>query len=127
MHNACPVFRVEGTPNTRLLISDAGDVRIVGNQRLHLNFGDSDRALEFYLQRVAQGMPDVQLKGFYVADELLSVTQANGLAQRFGRLYPNAPQIVDVTKAANQFGFPASWFNIIESFIIPNSGRIILP
>jgi hypothetical protein len=125
VHNDCPVFRVEGTPNTRLVIAPDGNVNIVGNQRLHLNFGDANRAVEFYLRRISQRMPGVQLKTFAVGDELLELTQKLAVPQIFGRIFPNAPQIVDATIVANQFGFPSSWFNVIESYIIPGTGEIL--
>ena len=125
VHNACPVFRVEGTPNTRLSISPDGNVRITGNQMLFLNFGDAGRAAEFYLKRLSQGMPGVNLKAFLAEDELLEMTQASQVPQVFGRLFPNAPQIVDAGVAANQFGYPSSWFDIIESKIIPGTGQIL--
>ncbi len=110
-----PVFRVEGLPNTRLHISDAGDVTIVGPQRLHLNFGDPARALELYQLRVSQGLPDAQLKAFDVDPQLLDLTQQSAVPQALGQLFPRAPQIVDATKAANQFGFPARWFPAVRT------------
>jgi hypothetical protein len=120
------VYRVEGDPNARLIISDAGDVSIVGDQRLHLNFSEEERALEFFIRRVNQGMPGVKLKAFEVNTELLDLTQSSAVPQLLGKLFRNAPQIVDSTIAPNQFGFPESWFPIIESYVVPGSGRIVL-
>ncbi|WP_425338784.1 hemagglutinin repeat-containing protein [Enterobacter roggenkampii] len=45
------VYRVEGVPNTRVLIGEKGQVTITGETTLYLNFGDKARAQEF-LQNV---------------------------------------------------------------------------
>ncbi|KNC92660.1 hypothetical protein [Trabulsiella odontotermitis] len=41
------VYRVEGAPNTRVLIGENGQVTITGDITLYLNFGDKARAQEF--------------------------------------------------------------------------------
>jgi len=41
------VYRIEGTPNTRVLIGEKGQVTITVDTTLYLNFGDKARAQEF--------------------------------------------------------------------------------
>jgi filamentous hemagglutinin len=54
--------RVEGLPNTRLVIGDHGQVMVLGDRTLFLNFGDKARALEFLAKRVQQNMPGAAVK-----------------------------------------------------------------
>jgi RHS repeat-associated protein len=60
------VFRVEGLPNTRFVIGDAGQVSVAGNdsRMLWLNVGQEARAQEWLAMR--ETMPGVQLKSFQV-------------------------------------------------------------
>ena len=65
------VYRVEGVPNTRLLIGDNGQVTITGNTTLYLNFGDKARALEFFKKRSIQNMDNATIKTFEVPNSVL--------------------------------------------------------
>ena len=125
VHNACRVYRIEGSINQRLIITPDGNVRIVGDDMLFLNFGDELRAEQFYLQRLSQNMPGLQFKTFLADDELLALADNSAVPQSLGRLFPNSPQLVDVTKASYQFGFPYSWFETIEDYIIQGTGYIL--
>jgi len=119
------VYRVEGTANTRLNISDSGDVSIIGDKELYLNFGDEQRALDFYQRRLDQGMQDVSLQSFEVDSDFLDQVRQSAVPQSVGKLFPEQPQAVDVTVANDQFGFPSNWFSIIENHMMPGSGRIM--
>jgi len=47
------VYRVEGTPNTRVLIGENGEVAIVDpHKTLYLNFGDKARAEAYFAQKL---------------------------------------------------------------------------
>jgi hypothetical protein len=117
------VFRVEGPGNERLCIDACGNVSVTGTKTLHLNFGDLERAQSFLQQRLAK-FPDDVIKSFKVptsyVDSLRSMAVPKELAQQF----PNLPIIVDVTKAADQFGLRAAQFEDLVKNIIPGSGII---
>lgn len=52
------VYRVEGAPNQRLFVDDAGNVSIVpgNNSTIWLNFGEAGRAAAYLSTKVAQGL-----------------------------------------------------------------------
>lgn len=56
------VYRVEGTPNTRIVIECNGKVRINGSTTLYLNFGNKARVLESFEKRGAKNMDGVTIK-----------------------------------------------------------------
>ncbi|HYE05104.1 MAG TPA: hypothetical protein VEL07_06210, partial [Planctomycetota bacterium] len=117
------VFRVEGSPNTRLVIGDDGSVGILGDTMLFLNFGSRERAEQYLAQKIAGGLPGVQVKSFQVPRSFLDDLRADAVPQQFGGQFPNAPQIVDPTKAADQFGLTAAQLDALKDAIIEGSGK----
>jgi hypothetical protein len=112
VHNdSCPVYRVEGTPNTRLSIDENGNVNIIGKARLWLNFGQEGRAQEYLAKRVAQGMDGVTIKQFNVTSEFLEQVRAAAVPEAEAGANPGAPIIGDPTKAPDQYGLHSSWFD----------------
>lgn len=116
------VYRVEGPGNARLDISPSGNVTAKGDNMLHLNFGDEARAQQFLAQRVSQRHADDVIKSFDVPTSFLDDVRAASVPQRLGRSHPNAPQLVDATKAADQYGLPACWIGRLNRAIVPGSG-----
>ena len=99
------VYRVECLPNTRILINESGQVFVQGDdQMLFLNFGDKARAEEFLAKQLQDEWPGAQMKSFEVPKSFLNDLRKCSVPQKMGKRYPNAPQIVDPTKAPDQFG-----------------------
>ncbi len=120
------VYRIEGTPNTRLLISDTGMVQIQGNTTLYLNFGNRQRAIQYLEQKVRQNLPDVQVKTFTVPKSVVDDLNKIALPENKVKTYdPNRlrPVIADPTKATNQFGIRPHDFRNFENQIIKGSGK----
>src|SRR5207249_1215694 len=66
------VYRVEGLPNARIIISEGGVVVVEGEQMLFLNFGSRARAEEFLARRLAQAMPGATVRSFEVPRSFLN-------------------------------------------------------
>ena len=90
---------------------------------LFLNFGEEARAQEFLAQKVAGGLPGATVKSFEVDAGMLERLQSEAVPQSFGKLYPDRPQLVDITKAPNQFGIPSNYFEDLLKAIKPGSGK----
>jgi hypothetical protein len=74
------VFRVEGTPNTRILLGEGGAVGIVEDgTTLWLNFGSKARAEQYLSQKIAKGLPDATVKSFDVPKSLLDDIRASAV------------------------------------------------
>lgn len=117
------VFRVEGLQNTRLAIAENGTIAIQGEQTLFLNFGSRQRAEEFLLQRLNQGMDSTQIKSFQVDRSFFESIKKEAVPENLARQFPDRPIVVDTSKAANQFGLrPAQFRDLIDS-ILPGSGK----
>ncbi|MDQ1713504.1 MAG: hypothetical protein QOE45_2954 [Frankiaceae bacterium] len=119
------VFRVEGAGNARLAIDAAGEVGIAGDTMLHLNFGDEARAREFLKTRLTQGHSQDVIKTFDVRSSYLDELRASAVPQAAGAHYPMSPQVVDATKAADQYGLRAHHFADLRRAIVPGSGRML--
>jgi RHS repeat-associated protein len=102
--NSVTVFRVEGQANQRLMTGPGGALTVDGNQTLFLNFGCSGRAMEFLEQRLQQGHTDSAIKSFEVPRSFADEIANSAVPERLGRTFPDAPIMVDTTKASNQFG-----------------------
>ena len=124
--NRVTVYRVEGTPNTRLLITDDSIVKIQGNTTLYLNFGDRKRAIQYLEQKVGQNLPGVQVKTFTVPKSVVDDLKKRAVPEKKVRVEdPNKlqPVIADPTKAKNQFGIRPHDFRDFENQIIKGSGK----
>ena len=118
------VYRVEGLPNTRLVIGENGQVMVLGDQTLFLNFGDKARALEFLAKRFQQNMPGAALKSFEVPQSFLTdLRNASVTINEVGE-HPESPISVDVTKAKDQFGLRPDQIEALRKTIIQKSGKV---
>jgi hypothetical protein len=117
------VYRVEGLPNTRILIGEGGQVAIQGDQMLFLNFGDKVRAEQFFATRLQQGMLGVEIKSFQVPQSFLEELRAAAVPESMAKQFPGRPLLVDPTKAPNQFGLRPEQIEALQQAIIKNSGK----
>lgn len=124
-NSSVTVYRVEGAPNTRVLIGEGGEVAIQGENALFLNFGDKARADAFLAQRLAQGMPEAVIKSFEVPRSVLTELQNSAVLESQVAANPGAPILVDVTKAPNQFGLRPPQIQQVQQQIIQGSGQVI--
>ncbi|MDO2440947.1 hemagglutinin repeat-containing protein [Enterobacter nematophilus] len=119
------VYRVEGTPNTRLLIGDNGQVTITGSTTLYLNFGDKARAIAFFEKRSIQNMDDATIKTFEVPNSVLDDLRRTAVKESVARLPENKgkPVIADPTKAKDQYGIRPEKLKELQDKIIPGTGK----
>lgn len=119
------VYRVEGTPNTRIVIGDNGKVRINGSTTLYLNFGDKARALEFFEKRGAQNMDGATIKRFEVPHSVLDDLRNTAVKESVARLPENKgkPVIADPTKAKDQYGVRPEKLKELQDKIIQGTGK----
>ena len=118
------VYRVEGLPNTRIIIGDGGQVSVQGDQMLFLNFDDQARAQQFLATRLEQGMPGVQMKSFQVPQSFLTDLQEAAVPESMARQFPNSPLLVDPTMAPNQFGLRADQIQALQNAIVQGTGKV---
>ncbi|EEX0089063.1 hypothetical protein HFW23_004461 [Salmonella enterica] len=117
------VYRVEGTPNTRVLISENGQVTITGDTTLYLNFGDKARAQEFLQKRISQNMEGATVKTFDVPKSVLDDLRKNAVSESEVKLYPNRPIIADPTKSPDQYGIRPDKIKDLQDKIIQGTGK----
>jgi filamentous hemagglutinin len=118
------VYRIEGVPNTRILLGEGGKVIIVGENMLFLNFGSRARAEAFLAKRVAQGMEGAAVKSFEVPKTVLEALRAIAVPERLKSQFPNRPLIVDPTKAPDQFGLRAAQIELLQKLIVQGTGKV---
>jgi hypothetical protein len=121
--NSVTVYRVEGTPNTRILIGEGGQVTVQGEKTLFLNFGSKTRAEEFLAKRLQQNMSDATVKQFEVPQSLLDDLRASAVPESMAKQFPNQPIIADPTKSADQFGLRPEQIEVLRGTIIQGSGK----
>ena len=117
------VYRVEGLPNTRVLINEGGQVTVQGDQMLFVNFGDKARAEQFLTTRVDQGMPGAQMKSFQVPQSFVTDLQQASVPESMAKQFPTSPILVDATKAPNQFGLRPEQIQALQNAIIQGTGK----
>jgi RHS repeat-associated protein len=78
------VYRVEGEVNTRLIISELGEVLIQGDGTFFLTFGQRSNA-EVYLKNRLNKYPDSQLKSFEVPRSYVDDLRARAVPERASR------------------------------------------
>lgn len=126
---AIRVFRVEGAPNTRILIGEGGSVTILEEQKaLFLNFGNRARAEQYLAQKIAGSakagpLPGATVKSFEVPKKFLDDLRAAAVSKDVVRQFPSRPFIVDPTKAPDQYGLRPGQIEALKKFIIQGSGR----
>ena len=119
------VYRVEGTPNTRILVGDAGEVVVSGGEKtLFLNFGQRARAEEFLVQRKEQNMPGATIKSYEIPKSYLEEIRSTAVDEESAGRFPTLPIRVDTTKALDQFGLRAGQIETMISQIVQGSGRV---
>jgi hypothetical protein len=119
------VYRVEGKPNTRVIIGDNGGVSIVGDTTLYLNFGDKARAQAFLDKRISQNMEGATIKSFEVSKSFLEKLRREAVKENKARNPENRnkPIIADPTKAKDQYGVRPHQFDELKNSIIQGSGK----
>lgn len=100
------LFRVQGGGSKARFIVEGG-VRISGEDMLFVNIGQEGRAIEFAAKR---GDDAVILK-MKINKSFADKLRREAVPQNLGRLYPDRPQVVDPTKAIDQFGIPRNYFD----------------
>ena len=118
------VYRVEGAPNSRLVIGNDGSVAITGDQTLFLNFGSRDRAEEFLALRISQNMTDPSIRSFQVTESFFNDIRESAVPESLARQNPGKPILVDPSRAANQFGLRPEQFDSLINSIIPSTGKL---
>jgi filamentous hemagglutinin len=116
------VYRVEGLANARIIIGANGEVAILGDTMLFLNFGSRARAEEFLARRLAQGMEGAGFKSFVVPRSFLDELREAAVPESMAKQCPGSPIIVDPSKAPDQFGLRPP-FSDLEKSIMPGSGK----
>ncbi|MGH8893997.1 MAG: hypothetical protein ACRDWY_11940, partial [Actinomycetes bacterium] len=119
------VYRVEGTPNARVVIDHDNNVRFQKRSMLYINVGDKARAEQYYRRKLADGLPGVQIKSFRVSKRAFRELKFRAVEQERARGFPRAPHLVDTKVAANQFGLWKADFRELEKHIVPGSGRVL--
>ncbi|PRJ67579.1 hemagglutinin repeat-containing protein [Haemophilus influenzae] len=120
------IYRVEGTPNQRLIINDTGDVFITGDTTLYLNFGSKKRAIEYLQQKIDQNLTNAEIKSFVIPREYRKQIQDLAVAEKDIRVKdPDRvrPVIADPTKAKHQYGLRASQIEELKYKIKQGSGK----
>jgi hypothetical protein len=119
------VYRIEGTPNTRVLIGDSGEVAIVSPRKtLFLNFGSRARAEVFLAKRIEQGMAGAVMKSFEVPESFLEELRASAVPESMAKQFPGKPLIADPTKAPDQFGLRSEQIKKLKEEIVQGTGRV---
>lgn len=90
---------------------------------LFINVGQEGRALEFAAKR---GDESVILR-LRVKESFIDQLRKDAVPQNLGRLNQGKPQIVDASKAPDQFGVPKEYFENLLKNIDPKSVEIITP
>ncbi|HHF1786151.1 TPA: hypothetical protein ACPJDI_002026, partial [Haemophilus influenzae] len=120
------IYRVEGTPNQRLIINDTGDVFITGDTTLYLNFGSKKRAIGYLQQKIDQNLTNAEIKSFVIPREYRKQIQDLAVAEKDIRVKdPDRvrPVIADPTKAKHQYGLRASQIEELKYKIKQGSGK----
>jgi RHS repeat-associated protein len=121
---AVTVYRVEGSQNERIIIGEDGQVSVQGDGMLHLNFGNTARAEQWLAKDLRQQWPGAQMKSFQVPQSFLTDLRENAVPQSMGRLFPTRPQLVDTTKAPDQFGLQPAQIQGLRNAIIQGTGKV---
>ncbi|WP_165359304.1 hemagglutinin repeat-containing protein [Achromobacter agilis] len=120
---AVRVFRVEGAPNTRILLGEGGTVGVLENgSTLWLNFGSRARAEEYLGQKVVKGLPEATVKSFEVPKSLLDDIRASAVPESMAKQFPDRP-IISRDPAPDQFGLRQDQIKELLEKVIQGTGR----
>ncbi|GEP94445.1 hypothetical protein CCY01nite_07050 [Chitinophaga cymbidii] len=117
------MYRVQGgISKPRFVVDEARqNIGIAGDDMLFINIGQEGRALEFAAKR---GEEAVILR-MKITKSFADKIRQDAVPQNVGRLNPGKPQIVDPTKAVDQYGLPKEYFDDLLKNIDKKSIEII--
>jgi RHS repeat-associated protein len=114
-------YRVEGGGSKIKFSVSENMLTISGNDMLFVNFGQEARAMQFLAKRGDNAV----LLEFKITKDFVDKIKNDAVPQSQGRLYPTKPQVVDATKAPDQFGIPQNYFQELLNNIDKNSIKVI--
>lgn len=115
------LYRVQGGGSKVRMVVDANKVTIIGEDMLFVNIGQEGRALEFLAKRG----DDAILIKVKIDSKFVEKIKKDAVPQRLGRQNPGKPQIVDPTKAVDQFGIPKEYFPELVKSVDPKSVQVL--
>lgn len=117
------LYRVQGGGSKLRFIYDEAknSLNISGDDMLFINIGQEGRAMDFLAKR---GDEAVILK-IKVNKSFTDKLRKDAVPQNQGRLHPGKPQMVDPTKAPDQFGVPKEYFDDLLKNIDQNSIEVV--
>ena len=118
-------YRVEGTPNRRIVLDADNNVRFQKRSMLHVAVGQRAYAERYYAKKVRDGLPGAQLKSFRIPRSEHEALRLRAVAQADAKEFPRSPQVVDPTQAPDLYGLRRSDFRQLQKTIVPGSGRVV--
>ncbi len=124
-------FRIEGDPNTRLFIDEAGTVLILEpNKTLYLTFGDRARAEQYLAQKLGPGqklgpLPNGRIKSFEVTKQFVDDLRAQAVTEAELHADPSLkgrPLVADPGQTNDSFGVRPEQIPHLEQSIIQGTG-----
>ena len=124
-------FRVEGTPNMRVYIDEAGTVVILEpNKAFYLTFGDRARAEQYLAQKLGPGqklgpLPNGRIKSFEVTKQFVDELRAQAVMEAELHADPSMkgrPLIGDPEQSNDSFGLSPEPIQHLEREIIQGTG-----
>jgi RHS repeat-associated protein len=115
------IYRVQGGGSKYRFVMENGKLRIAGDDMLFVNFGQKGRAFEFAMKRGS----DTYIISFNLKQEFVDLIRKNAVPQKAGRSNKGSPQVVDPTKAPDQYGIPKEYFDQFLENVDVNSIRLI--
>ncbi len=115
------LYRVQGGGSKMRFIIESNKLSIAGEDLLFVNIGQEGRALEFLAKRG----DDAVLVKFDIKMSFVDKIRKEAVPQNVGRQNPGKPQIVDPTKASDQFGIPKEYFEELLNNVDSKSVKVI--
>lgn len=116
------LYRVQGGGSKmRFIIEGSNKLSIAGEDMLFVNIGQEGRALEFLAKRG----DDAVLVKFNINKSFVDKIRKEAVPQNLGRQNPGKPQIVDPTKAIDQYGVPKQYFEELLKNVDSKSVEVI--
>lgn len=117
------VFRVEGTPDSHIVLGEGGSVAIQdGGKTVWLNFANQARAEEYLARKISKGLPDAQVKSFDVPKSVLDDLRRSAVPEDMVKTFPNRP-IISRDPFPDQYGLRPEQIQSLNNQIIPGSGK----
>ena len=119
------VYRVEGKPNEKVYITEDGDVSFKNDGKVTwLNFGDKERAYQFFNKRVKGKMESPSIKTFKSSEDFLEKIRQDAVPESMHRANKNKP-IISLDPYPDQYGIPSGYLDDLQKSIVPDSGKVI--